>query len=296
MGVLQTILGDERGGHDAVGDEVLAEVEDALGHAGGALEAGVGVAVAAPDELGEGGGARPHLAGHHGVVDLLGPQRHLGAQDVAPLRGRQVQREVVVVDALPGLVRGAPRAAVAQVVEVGNAGVGVGHLVVARVVGHPAAEAAVEVEEVRGRDDHVVAQARQVGDVFQPVVPRLHDDVLGHRRRVWRVEDHVLPHHESARRRHGLEQRHGLVDPDLQQVVVGARLVGREEVLRRRAEVVAARLDLVAADVEDVVGKQARELGVDFVHHVVGLVVEDVQLARVGFYGRVVRPLVVGPP
>jgi len=171
--VLQAVLGHERRGRDAVGDEVFAEVEDALRHLRRALAARRGVAVARPHELRQRGRARPHLARDDGVVDLLGPERGDGAEDVLGLGLGEVEREVVVVDTLPGLVRGAPGAAVAAVVEVGGVGVRVGHDVVARVVGDEAAVAAVEVEEVGRRHDDVVPAGGQVLDVGQPAVPRL---------------------------------------------------------------------------------------------------------------------------
>lgn len=205
--------------------------------------------------------------------------------------------EVVVVDALPGLVGGAPGAAVAAVVEVGGSGrsVGVGLDVVALVVAYPAAVAAVEIHEVGGGDDDAVAEGSGVVDVGDAVVPGLDDDVLGDFAGGGGVggEDDIVPHDEGLV---GLllEVGDGAVDPDLVEVAHGVVL--GEELASEAAEVVAVHVELVAANVEPVVGEDPGELLVHFAGDFVGLVVEDVELARVGLDGGMGRPVVVRPP
>ena len=195
--VLQAVLWLEWGGLDTVRDEVLAEVEDARRQLCSALLAS-GVLVAGPRELGECRGAGPHLAGDDGVIDLFGPERGGDADDALLLLGGQALGEVVVVDALPRLVRGAPRAAAGAEVEVGHVRVRVLVLVVAGVVANPAAVTAVEVQPVRRGDDDVVAESGQFLNVSDAVVPGLHDNVLGNFGRVKVGEDHVLPHDQPA--------------------------------------------------------------------------------------------------
>ena len=96
------------------------------------------------------GSTGPHLPADDCVVDLFAPEGGFCAEDVGFLLGGEVEGEVEVVDALPRFVGSAPGAAGAEVVEAGRAVavVGVGLDVVAGVVGDPAAEAAVQVEEV----------------------------------------------------------------------------------------------------------------------------------------------------
>ena len=144
MRVLQAVLGHLGCRLYTVGYEVLAEVEEALGHLCRPLCAG-GVPVARPGQLGQRRGTRPHLHGDDSVVDLFGPERGGDANDVLGLAAGEVGGEVVVVDALPGLVWGAPRATVAAIVEgdLDASRVRVFHHIVAWIIGHPTAEAAV---------------------------------------------------------------------------------------------------------------------------------------------------------
>ena len=178
--VAQAPLWLQRSGRHALRHNVLAEVENALRELRRALEASR-VPVARPHELGEGCSARPHFGADDGVVDLLGPKRRDGAEDL--IRVDRVLRKIVVVDALPRLVWRTPRATRTAVVEVERlcARVRVSLYVVLRVVAEPAAEAAVEIHEVGARHDDLVAHLSQIVDVVHALVPRLHDDVLGHR-------------------------------------------------------------------------------------------------------------------
>ena len=221
MRMLQAVLGHQRRCHHPIRNQILPEVEDPLRHLRRPLIA-LRILIARPHQLGQGCCARPHFGRDDCVVDLFTPEGHLSAKDVLLLGVGEVEREVVVVDALPSFVRGAPAAAVAAVVKGGDGGIGVGHFVVARVVADPAAEAAVEVEEVGGGDDGVIAHRGEVFDVLEPVVPGLHDDAVGGDRvGVFGGEDDVFPHHEGAVR-DGLKDGEGVVYPMLEEVVVAA--------------------------------------------------------------------------
>ena len=301
--VLEAVLGHDRGGLDTVGNQVLTEVEQTLGELGDTLLASLGVLVTRPDKLGEGSSTRPELARDDGVVNLLGPERSLGTDDVLGLGRGQVTLEVVVVDALPGLVGSAPGATTATEVERGSGTgrVGVDVDVVARIVGDVATETAVEVEPVGAGDDDVVSHGGEVGNVGNTVVPGLHDDVLGDLLGMSiSGEDNILPHHETTvlvvAVGLGGEDGHGLVDPVLVKVEVGAGLVGGEPVADRLAEVEAAGLELITTNVEDVLGEALGELRVDVLDDIVGLGVDHVELTRVGLHSGVQRPVVVGPP
>jgi hypothetical protein len=105
--MLRAVLGHERRGLDTRCKQVLPKVQDALGQLGRPLLA-VRIAVTGPHKLSESGGTRPHLLADNGVVDLLAEQGRDGTLDKRLLGVGQVVCEVVVVDALPCLVRSAP--------------------------------------------------------------------------------------------------------------------------------------------------------------------------------------------
>lgn len=150
MRMLRAVLWHQRRSLHAISKQVLPKVQDALRQLRRALLAAL-VAVARPHELRERSGARPDLLADDSVVDLLTEQGGDGALNEGLLRVGQVEGEVIVVDALPGLVGCAPGTALAAPVEVEDGGivrVGVDEDVVARVVGDVAAVAAVEVDEI----------------------------------------------------------------------------------------------------------------------------------------------------
>lgn len=177
--MLGAVLWHQRRGTDAICEQVLAEVEYSLRQLRNPLLASLGVLVARPDELGQGRGARPHLAADDRVVYLFGPEGRCDADDVLLLFRGKVGGEVVVINPLPRLVRSAPGTTRSTVVEVGRFRVRVGLVVVTRIVGHIATKAAVEVEEVCARHDRVVAHVRKVVNVLETSVPGLHDNILG---------------------------------------------------------------------------------------------------------------------
>lgn len=147
MRVLETELGHQRRSLHTARNEVLAEIQDALRELRSAFIT-LAVAVAGPYEFGEGRGARPHFGAEDNIVNLLGPEGRDGADDKLLLRVVETLCEVVVVDALPGLVGCTPGASVAAVVEIGVGCVRVRLDVVTLVVADPAAVTAVEVHEV----------------------------------------------------------------------------------------------------------------------------------------------------
>lgn len=267
MRVLHAVLGHKRGGLDAIGNQVLSEVQDTLGESSDSLLASLRVLVAGPDELSESSGAGPHLAADDGVVNLLRPQRRRSANDVLLLGVCEVGGEVVVVDSLPCLVRSAPRATNTTVVEGRRSasGVRVSLNIVSRVVGDVATEAAVEIQEVGAGDDNIVALLGELGNVADAVVPGLHDDVLGHLvSSSVGGQNSVLPHEETSVLLAGdlLVHEHGvrLVDPVLVEVEVGTRRVISKPVTDGLAEVEAAGLELVTTNVEEVVREAVGEL------------------------------------
>ena len=91
-GTQGTPLGLERHGAHAAVDHAVPDIVHA--REGGDRVARVRrVAVACPEELGEGGGARPHDALEVCLVRLLGPQRRLAAEDeLALVLGDIVER------------------------------------------------------------------------------------------------------------------------------------------------------------------------------------------------------------
>ena len=82
----------------------------------------------------------------------------------------------------------------------------------------------------------------------------------------------------------------------LEHVVECARRVLGEPVLGELAEVVAVGVELVTADVEEVLGEEGRELVVDVLDDLVGLGVHQLELSWVRLDGGVERPVVVRPP
>lgn len=278
VGVLQAVLGGHRRSRDTKSNEVLAEVVETLGKGRGALLARLGVLVAGPCQLTERGGTRPHLAADDGVVDLLGPERCRSADNVLALGLGLVAVKVVVVDALPRLVGGAPGAADAAVVEGRRraGGIGVALDIVAGIVANVATEAAVEVQEVGRRDNDIEASSGQLGDVVNAVVPRLHDDLA---RDVCRVsisrQKDILPHNQAAVGAAGVARRgedgHGVVEPVLVEIKVGAGRVLSKPLADGLGEVETASLQLVATNVEEVVGKLAGDLAVNLFHGFVHL-------------------------
>lgn len=182
MRVSAAIARNKRRCENAVGLEILAEVEDSLCQIGGSLLASLGITVAGPGQLGESSCTRPHLDADDRVINLLGPQGSGNAEDVLLLCLGHVGVKVVVVDALPGLVGGAPRATGTAVVEgklrAGRVWVYLGR-VVAGVVGDVAAVAAVEVEEGPAGNDNVVSHISKATDVVGVIIPGLHNNILG---------------------------------------------------------------------------------------------------------------------
>ena len=69
--MLQAVLGNNRRSTNAVGNEVLTEVEKSLGEGGDSLLASGRVAVSRPRQLSQGSSTGPDLAGDDSVVDLL---------------------------------------------------------------------------------------------------------------------------------------------------------------------------------------------------------------------------------
>ena len=298
MRMLQTILWHQGRRLHPERHQVFPEIQDPLRRARNPLLP-TGIPIPTPAQLRQRRCSGPHLPADHRVVALFAPQGGRDADDELGFGGREVGREVVVVDALPGLVGRAPAASIAAVVEIRQAvdSVRVGLHVVAGIVGDPAAEAAVEVEPVRGGDDDLVAGGGERLDVREAVVPGLHCDVLGDGEGVRGGDGHVFPHYQLAVWvRAVVEDRHCVVYPILQQIVVGSRGVGCEPLGGDGREIVAASLQLVAADVEEVVGEDGGELTVDFLHGGVGFGVQDFELAWVGLDGGVIGPVVVGPP
>ena len=170
--------------------------------------------------------------------------------------------KVKAVDALPRLVRSAPRATNATVVErsSGASRVRVGLDVVAVVVGNVATEAAVEVEEVGTGDDNIEASSSKLSNIGYTVVPSLDDDITrnvlggGIGRQI-----NILPHHKAAVLLASLlgvhEDGHGVVEPVLVEVSVVALGVLGEPLTDGLAEVEATGLELVTTNVEPVVAE-----------------------------------------
>lgn len=297
MRMLEAVFGLEGRSANAVGKEVFTEVENTGSERGGSLVA-IGVVVAGPEKLRESSGTGPEFGGDVGVIDLLGPEGSDTTEDVLLLLLVKAVGEVVVVDALPGLVWSAPRATVAEVVEVGGVItflVGVLHDVVAGVIGDVAAVAAVEVEEFRGGDDDVEAVAGESLDVLETLVPGLEDSVLGDLGLHLLGEDDVFPHDQTAVVTL-LESRDDPVNPLLEKVVPRSGVVFSKPVADTGAEVVAVGLELVTSHVENAVREDVGKFTVDLLGDFVGFVVGNIKLARVGLDGGVVFPDIVGPP
>lgn len=310
VGVLQAVLGDQGSGENAAVDKTLTEVLDTGRELGGALEA-LSVTVARPEGLSQGSGTGPDLGVDVGGISLLGPHGDLSTDDVLGLFGGQALGEVEGVDALPGLVRIAPRGTRTEVVvrggvvrrRVGIKGIlnGLGKWwgavdIVAGVVGDPPSVTAVEVQEIGRGDDDVVTLVGELLDVVDTQVPGLHDDILGDGLggEVGR-EDDILPHDQTTR---GLvlEDGESLVNVVLGKVRVGCTGVLLEPILRVRGVVVAVGVELIETDVEEVVGEDTSQLCVHILDQLVGTLVGNVKLTGVGLDSRVVSPAIVIPP
>jgi hypothetical protein len=308
--VLQAVLGDQRSSQDATADETLTEVLDTSRQQSGALVA-ISAAVAGPEVLSQGSSTGPDLGVDDGLVSLLGPHGSLTSNDVLGLSLSQASGEVVVVDALPALVGGAPRSTSTSVVDSGG-GVGRGVLVkglldglgqlwglvdvVARIVGDISSMTAVEVEEVSRRDNDIVTRLGKCLDVGNAVVPRLHDDILGDLvgSKVGR-ENRVFPHHQATARS-VTEDGQSLVDVHLGKVSVALAWVALEPIHGVARVVVAVALELIESDVEQVISEDIGQLAVHILDERVGARVSDIKLTRVGLNSRVVSPAIVIPP
>jgi len=195
VGVLQAVPGHQGRSTNAAGNKALTELVNALGELVVALEAG-GVPVARPEALGEGSGTRPHLAIDDRGIRLLGPHGDLGTDDELGLGDSQVEGEIVVVNALPSLVRRAPRTTTSTKVEVRGVRVGVHVDVVPLIVSDPATETTVEVEPVGRTDDYLMAQTGHELDILGTVVPGLKNNTLVNILGVKTIVglDNILPH------------------------------------------------------------------------------------------------------
>ena len=88
------LLGLENLSLDAVGDEILAKVVDALRELRRPLVAGLGVAVAGPEQLCQGGRSWPDLLADDRIVDLFGPQRCFATDNVGGLLICKIEGEL----------------------------------------------------------------------------------------------------------------------------------------------------------------------------------------------------------
>ncbi|EZG00620.1 hypothetical protein H106_08936 [Trichophyton rubrum CBS 735.88] len=212
------------------------------------------------------------------------------------LRPGEFRGEIVVIDTLPGFVRGTPRAAVAAVVEVGGSGSGIFHDVVSGVIADPATIAAVEVEKISRRDDNVVAPGGKLFDVVESVIPGLHDDVLWNPLSVDMLrEEHVFPIDETAVFDF-FESRDGLVNVFLEQVTHRLTWMFGEPLGDIFAEFVAIRLQFITTEVMEFVLKEVSNFFVELPEHLISLVIGYVKLPWVGLESSVMWEEIVGPP
>lgn len=103
MGMFETVFRHKGIGHYSIGNQILPEVEQSLGEFIRALAA-VLIPVTRPDKFAQCRSTRPELIRDVDIINLLRPERGLGADDVLRLRLGKVGCEIVVIDALPGLV------------------------------------------------------------------------------------------------------------------------------------------------------------------------------------------------
>jgi len=116
-----------------------------------------GITVTRPERLSKSSSTRPELAVDSGGIVLFSPKRSLSTEDVLGFSSSETNGDIIIVNALPGLVRSAPRTTSTLIVEgsrrvsgsrissksVRDAGVQVRRVVnvVTGIVGDPATEA-----------------------------------------------------------------------------------------------------------------------------------------------------------
>ena len=105
--MLQTIFRHQRRGSDTIRHQILPKIQNPLRQLRDSAFP-IRSLVSGPGEFSKSSGARPHFRGDGGVVGLLGPEGGGDAEDARGFGGGEVGGEVVVVDALPGFVGGAP--------------------------------------------------------------------------------------------------------------------------------------------------------------------------------------------
>lgn len=152
------------------------------------------IPVPRPQRLRHGRSPRPDPRIHHTRIRLLRPQRHLSSDHQLRLRLTQPIRHIIVINQLPRLERPAPRPAVALIR--GR------WLIIDAVVSDEIAVAAVQVVEIRRRDDGAVAGADDPLSVGGAVVPCLKNHALCWEERGIdihvRIEQNVFPVNDGA--------------------------------------------------------------------------------------------------